>query len=138
MKKINLAPVHTAITDQCATINAATNTLADSRLATQDLAAAPFDPITWAGLATRAALANATDRLAALNETLTAPLMHVATRYVITDTRALTSPAGFHPDTNIYNQTMIAIHTDDPKQKTPRTSAPLYLHTIRNPEGVST
>ena len=56
-------------------------------------------------LSGKGALINDTRALAAFNETLNADLMHVATRYVVTDTDSLLSPAGFHPDDCVFVQT---------------------------------
>ena len=57
-------------------------------------------------------------------------LMKVHTRYVVTDTTALLSPAGFHPDERIFMQTTIAIHTDN-LDKLPRANVQLYAHEMK-------
>lgn len=47
--------------------------------------------------------------------TMELQLMRCDKRYVVTNTKHLHSPAGFHPDDKIFEQTAIAIHTDSLK-----------------------
>jgi len=65
-----------------------------------------------------------------LEQTLNSDLMACPKRYVITDTKALNSPAGFHPSERIYTQTTIAIHTDSLDIKLPSCNRGLYAHDI--------
>lgn len=54
-------------------------------------------------------------------------IMTVTTKYVVTDTKNLVSPAGYHPDTQVYKQTKIAIHTDS-LNNLPKSNVPLWAH----------
>ena len=81
-------------------------------------------------LAGKGALINDTRALAAFNETLNADLMKISTRYVVTNTDSLISPAGFHPDEKVYLQTAIAIHTDSLK-RIPSSNRTLYAHKMK-------
>ena len=74
-------------------------------------------------------LINDTRQLAKYRDTLAADLMQISTRYVVTDTESLESPAGFHPDTNVYLQTTIAIHTDS-LNRIPASNRKLYAHEV--------
>lgn len=51
-------------------------------------------------------------------------------KFVITDTRNLISPAGFHPDERVFGQTDIAIHCDVVPAKLPASNRGLYLHDV--------
>lgn len=67
--------------------------------------------------------------LEALQETLKLQLMKIETAYVVTNTKSLLSPAGFHPDDRVFVQTKIAIHTNR-KTGHPSSNVPLYLHKV--------
>jgi hypothetical protein len=68
--------------------------------------------------------------LESLKETLAKDLMHCPLRYVVTDTEQLLSPSGFHPDERIFEQTTIAIHTND-LAKVPSSNVKLYAHEMK-------
>lgn len=46
-------------------------------------------------------------------ETLDRPLMKASTKFIVTDTPTLTSPAGYHPDEKVFFQTKFAVHYND-------------------------
>ena len=46
-------------------------------------------------------------------ETLKRPLMKAFTKFIVTDTPTLTSPAGYHPDEKVFFQTKFAVHYND-------------------------
>lgn len=62
-------------------------------------------------------------------ETINADLMHCEKKYVVTDTKQLVSPSGFHPDTKVFRQTTIAIHTDS-LDNLPASNRRLYAHKV--------
>ena len=64
-------------------------------------------------------------------ETLSADLMTVETKYVVTDEKQLTSPAGFHPDDKVFVQTKIAIHTNTLKN-IPASNVELFVHKMKD------
>jgi len=66
-----------------------------------------------------------------LQSTLEAELMKVDTKYVITDTKALISPAGYGASDRVFVQTNVAIHTDDINADVPSCNVPLYRHTLQ-------
>jgi len=77
-------------------------------------------------------LNNAKIEMHQLLETLKHDLMHVSTRYVVTNSNDLTSPAGYHPDEKIFLQTGIAIHTDS-LDNLPNCDQKLYSFEINPP-----
>ena len=58
--------------------------------------------------------------------------MTVKTKFVITDTSSLESPAGVNLHEPIYRQTTIAIHCDEIPAKLPKTKGKLYAHPVRD------
>jgi len=55
--------------------------------------------------------------LAMYEETLASDLVIIDTDFAITSERSLVSPAGFHPDTRVFVQPKICIHTNlDPRK----------------------
>ena len=142
MNAIDLTPVTDRIAVLDATIAASTVTLEESAAASTALHAMYDNLLT----ATEAELAgyradhesmsaDASLHAAVLERKLLAPtldldLMHVTTKYVVTDTEHLLSPSGFHPDTHIFVQTKIAIHTNNPAT-VPTSNVPLYVHKMR-------
>lgn len=64
-----------------------------------------------------------------MEATLTTDLMEGTHKYIVTDTDALISPAGFHPDDKVFVQTAIAIHTDS-LDNLPYSNVALFAHTI--------
>ena len=77
-------------------------------------------------------LNNAKIEMHQLLETLKHDLMHVSTRYVVTNSNDLTSPAGYHPDEKVFLQTGIAIHTDS-LDNLPNCDQKLYSFEINPP-----
>jgi len=77
-------------------------------------------------------LNNAKIEMYQLLETLKHDLMHVSTRYVVTNSNDLTSPAGYHPDEKVFLQTGIAIHTDS-LDNLPNCDQKLYSFEINPP-----
>lgn len=53
------------------------------------------------------------DELSNFRVTLETPLMQAFTKFIVTDTPTLTSPAGYHPDEKVFVQTKIAVHYND-------------------------
>lgn len=76
------------------------------------------------------ALVTKMGKVVALEYTLQVGLMHCPNKYVVTNTKQLESPAGFHPDENVFVQTKIAIHTDSLKG-IPSSNVTLYVHEMR-------
>ena len=59
--------------------------------------------------------------------TLAMDLMQCNSKFLITDTPTLQSPAGFSPESNVFVQTTIAVHVDNLRQ-IPRSNVKLYAH----------
>lgn len=76
-------------------------------------------------------LISAMVELASYRETLAADLIHITTDYAIVS-KALTSPAGFHPSERIFLQPTICIQTNNRNQKAPACNLPLYLSDLRD------
>lgn len=73
---------------------------------------------------------NAHHQIDSYQRTLGLSLMRIETRYVVTNTKELESPAGFHPDTRVFVQTQIAIHTDS-LDRLPNSNETLYAHEMK-------
>ena len=52
-------------------------------------------------------------RIEMLKESLELDLIHVTTRYLITDDKALISPSGYHPTQHVFVKPSIAIQSDN-------------------------
>ena len=144
MNTIDLTPVTDRISVLDATIAASTVTLEESAAAATALLAMYDNLLTateaelagyradFERLSEDASLHNAVRERENLVATLDLDLMHVATKYVVTDSDSLLSPAGYHPNTRIFVQTKIAIHTANPSDsRIPASHVPLSLHEIR-------
>ena len=74
--------------------------------------------------------------LASYEETLASDLVIIETDFAITSEPSLVSPAGFHPDTRVFVQPTICIHTNlDPRKKSgvydfPNSNMTLYCNKI--------
>lgn len=68
-----------------------------------------------------------------LRETMSSDLMKVTTRYLVTTAQSLESPAGFHPDSGVFIQTAVAIHTDTLKGL-PWSNKPLKSFEVNEPQ----
>lgn len=75
----------------------------------------------------QAAMASRT--ITRLQKTLDTDLMQVRTRYVLTNTERLESPAGFHPDTKVFVKTDVAYCVNRIERKHMATRG-LYAHEI--------
>jgi hypothetical protein len=53
------------------------------------------------------------DELNNFRETLATPLMQAFTKFILTNTPKLVSPAGYHPDEKVFVQTEVAVHYND-------------------------
>lgn len=139
---VDKTPIITEIADVKARIACYDYTLAESRHAAKqvadltrnisaDMPAADLKAAqdAWAEYSDLIGYANDVRFLENLETTLAADLMQVSTRYVVTDTPHLESPAGFHPDTGIFLQTTIAIHTDTLKGL-PYCNRKMYGHEV--------
>lgn len=62
-------------------------------------------------------------------ETISSDLMYCPKRYVVTNTKSLNSPAGFHSSDKVFTQTKIAIHTDSLKG-IPSCNVELFAHDV--------
>ena len=62
-------------------------------------------------------------------ESLAADLVKVSTRYLVSDTKALVSPAGFSVEDRVFIQPAIAIHADH-LGGLPRSNVKLYGHDV--------
>ncbi len=69
-------------------------------------------------------------QLQAYRRTMEKDLMKVDTQYVVTETKRLISPAGFGPDTHVFEQTLVAFHVDD-LSTIPSSNVKLYAHDMR-------
>jgi hypothetical protein len=69
------------------------------------------------------------DELDNFRVTRDTPLMKATTKFILTNTKQLVSPAGFHPDEKVFVQTEIAVHYND---RLPYVSydGPLYVHQV--------
>jgi len=84
----------------------------------------------FADLSPISTLLNNINQVKQYEETLAADLMKIETKYVVTNTTGLTSPAGFHPDEFVFIQTEIAIHTNSLKN-IPSSNVQLYAHEMK-------
>jgi len=100
---------------------------AEALAAMMSNAAIDFDEL--ARLAKVSSLHSDLETLRQYQETAASDLMIVRTRYVITDTPTIVSPAGFTFKDRVYIQTAIAIHSDQP-QTPARSNVPLYCHDV--------
>ena len=71
------------------------------------------------------------ETLAAFKATYLMDLVHITTDYAITN-KKLESPAGFHPESRVFIQPDICIHTNDPDCKRPCYAGRLYLTNLKN------
>lgn len=76
-------------------------------------------------------LANAVSQVDRFRATLAMDLMICECDWLVSSDPSLLSPAGFHPDEMVYEQSLIAIHTDDPDFVIPTCNVALYLHDMR-------
>tara|TARA_R110000822_G_scaffold257046_1_gene382714 strand:- start:664 stop:1083 length:420 start_codon:yes stop_codon:yes gene_type:complete len=106
------------IAELMASVKGVATTYDESKTAMEKLGALDFsnpdDVAQWQDLAEKARVYNVSSNIDALHETMEMDLMKVETDYVLTDSKSLTSPAGFHPDENVFVQATIAIHTNRP------------------------
>ena len=86
----------------------------------------------WTEIHKRAQLAHKVDEVARYEETLKKDLMLVETRYVVTNTDRLESPAGFSPDERVFTQTDIALFCDHKPtaRDVPACNHTLYVHDL--------
>ena len=132
MNTIDLAPLVVKIEAITAKISASPYTAEESSAASAALAAmmsgGNFCPAELMKLAKTSQLASDVETLRQYRETAAADLMRVESRYVITDTPRLVSPAGFTLSDRVFIQTTIAIHTDT--RKDIQSNVPLYCHDV--------
>lgn len=76
-----------------------------------------------------AAIYSARNQLNNLQTTMNSDLMKCDHKYVVTNTKSLVSPAGFHPESLVFMQTEIAIHTDT-LDNIPASNVDLYGHKL--------
>lgn len=100
---------------------------AASDLLAIDFSAIPFDGEAFTALAAQAKPVQVTRERANLQATLNADLMHGHKTHILSNEKHLVSPAGFHPDTNVFVRTKNVIHTNDPYSRKYMRSG-FYVH----------
>jgi hypothetical protein len=133
---INTSHIEKRIAEINASLNANSIPMTVSEAAGKDLANLDFTNIAFDSegdkLTALAALAKPyqeTKERESLQATLDANLMHGNKKYIISNEPHLVSPAGFHPDTNVYITTQIAIHSDTPG--THPSIGAIFVHKMR-------
>jgi hypothetical protein len=131
---VNVDHIKTRIVEIDNFLSASPIALADSQagerqLATMDFSKPTFDGDEFTRLVALAKPSQMTKEKEMLQETLGADLMHGDCRYIISDQSHLVSPAGFHPDTNVFVKTEIALHRNNTQgSNLCRNGNPLYVH----------
>tara|TARA_R110000765_G_scaffold95854_1_gene180468 strand:- start:1093 stop:1494 length:402 start_codon:yes stop_codon:yes gene_type:complete len=130
---VDTTKIEAKISDLMMSVAGDTTTYENSKAASNKLAQLDFsEPEAMSQLdilAKESKVYDATSQIDGLRKTLKSDLMIVETKFVVTNTKSLTSPAGFHPDEKVFVQTEIAIHTDTLKGL-PSSNVELFAHKI--------